>query len=239
MLREQLLDFDRDEAMRRAQLGRWIGDDHARLANATALPARASLEPLATLEERLLRHPAQQDFERRIAAAETATDLARQRNRPSWMLDVSYGFRQGDMQVAMDGMPEPRPDMLSAMVTVDLPLFTKNRQDREIAAARLDERGLHEQHEDHRREMHAMLVEAWNTANRTAELERFYEDELLTLADQSAQAALLAWRANRAMIDDVVMARRVATETRLKHLRLAADRALAQHELDYLAGDAP
>jgi hypothetical protein len=35
------------------------------------------------------------------------------------------------------------------------------------------------------------------------------------------------------------MVRRVATDTRMKHLRLASDRALAQHEIDYLAGEAP
>jgi hypothetical protein len=40
------------------------------------------------------------------------------------------------------------------------------------------------------------------------------------------------------MLDEVVMARRLALETRMKHLRLAADRALAQHEIDYFAGDA-
>jgi outer membrane protein TolC len=234
MLREQLLDLDRDEAMRRAQLGRWIGDDQARLANATALPARASLEPLATLEERLLRHPAQQDFERRIAAAETATDLARQRNRPSWMLDVSYGFRDGEM---MGG--ESRPDMLSAMVSFDLPLFRANRQDREVAAARAETRALHEMHDDHQREMLAMLTEAWSVADRTAALERFYETDLLPLAEQSVQAALLAYGANRSMIDDVIVARRASLEASLKHLRLVADRAQAQYDIDYLVGEAP
>jgi hypothetical protein len=86
--------------------------------------------------------------------------------------------------------------------------------------------------------MSAMLTEAWNTANRTAELERFYESDLLPLAEQSVTAALLGWRSNRSMIDEVVMARRLALETQLKHLRLAADRALAQHDIDYLAGDA-
>lgn len=237
MLREQQLDLDRDEAMYRSQLTFWLGADEASRAGPTALPARADLPPLATLEARLAAHPQQLDYERRLDAARTAVDVAKEKRKPGWMLDVSYGFRQGDMQTSMAGMPEPRPDMLSAMVTIDLPLFTKNRQDRDIAAARLEERGLHERHEDHRRELHAMLVEAWNTVNRTAELERFYEDELLTLADQSVQAALLAWRANRTMIDEVVMARRVATETRIKHLRLAADRALAQHEIDYLAGE--
>jgi outer membrane protein TolC len=234
MLREQLLDLDRDEAMRRAQLGRWIGDDRARLANATALPARASLEPLATLEERLLRHPAQQDFEERIAAAETATDLARQRNRPSWMLDVSYGFRDGEMTGG-----ESRPDMLSAMVSFDLPLFRANRQDREVAAARAEARALHEMHDDHQREMLAMLAEAWSIADRTAALERFYETDLLPLAEQSVQAALLAFGANRSMIDDVIAARRASLEASLKHLRLVADRAQAQYDIDYLVGEAP
>lgn len=237
MLREQQLDLDRDEAMYRAQLTFWLGADDAARARPLALSPRAQLPPLATLEARLAAHPAQVDYERRLDAARTAIDVAKEKRKPGWMLDLTYGFRQGDMQTSMAGMPEPRPDMLTAMVTMDLPLFTKNRQDRDIAAARLDERGLHEEHEDHRREMHAMLVEAWNTANRTAELERFYEDELLALADQSVTAALLAWRSNRTMIDEVVMARRVATDTRIKHLRLAADRALAQHEIDYLAGE--
>ena len=236
MLREQQLDLDRDEAMYRSQFSFWLGADEAARARPTTIGARAELEPLATLEARLSAHPAQLDYERRLDAARTAIDVAREKRKPGWMLDVSYGFRQGDMQLA-DGMAEPRSDMLSAMVTVDLPFFTKNRQDREVSAARLEERGLHERHEDHRREMQAMLVEAWTTANRTADLERFYEDELLKLADQSVQAALLAWRSNRAMLDEVVMVRRVATETRMKHLRLAADRALAQHEIDYLAGE--
>jgi outer membrane protein TolC len=231
MLREQLLDLDRDEAMRRAQLGRWIGDEEARRAETNALPARAALEPLSVLEERVLRHPAQLDYEHRIAAAQSAVDLAEQRRRPGWMLDVSYGFRSGE---EMDG--ESRADMLSAMVSVDLPLFRGNRQDREVAAARAEARGLHEMHEDHQREMIAMLREAWSVADRTAELERFYESDLVPLAGQSVQAALLAYRADRAMIDDVIAARRAALETSVKHLRLAADRAQARYDVEYLAG---
>jgi outer membrane protein TolC len=232
MLREQLLDLDRDEAMRRAQLGRWIGEAEARQAAPDALPARAALEPLASLEARLPHHPAQVDYERRIDAAQTAVSLAQQSKRPGWMLDVSYGFRSGEM----DG--ESRPDMLSAMVSMDLPLFSGNRQDREVAAARAEMRGLHDMHDDHQREMRAMLAEAWAVAARTAELEQYYESDLLPLAEQSVQAALLAYRSNRAMIDDVVAARRVALETSLKHLRLVADRAQAQYDVDYLIGGA-
>jgi outer membrane protein TolC len=231
MLREQLLDLERDEAMRRAQLGRWIGEEEAARAGPFSLPARAVLEPLATLESRLPDHPAQLDFERRIEAAQTGVDLARQGRKPGWMLDVSYGLRSGRMA---DG--ESRADMLSAMVTVDLPLWRSNRQDREVSAALAEARGLHEQHDDHQREMRAMLAEAWNVADRTAELERFYETDLVPLAEQSVQAALLAYRSNRVMVDEVIAARRVALETWLKHLRLAADRAQARYDVDYLVG---
>jgi outer membrane protein TolC len=232
MLREQQLDLDRDAAMYRSQLSFWLGADEAARVQPEGLSPRAELEPLATLEARLAAHPAQLDYMRRIDAARTAEDVARELRKPAWMLDVSYGFRQD----APDGMS--RPDMLSAMVTVGLPLFRGDRQDRAVSAARLDAQGLNERHEDHTREMQAMLAEAWNTAHRTAELERFYESDLLPLADQSVTAALLGWRSNRAMIDEVVMARRIALETRMKHLRLAADRALAQHAIDYFAGDA-
>ena len=231
MLREQQLDLERDEAMRRAQLGRWIGEEEAARAGPFSLPARSELEPLATLERRLADHPAQLDFERRIEAANTGVDLARQARKPGWMLDLSYGLRSGRM---MDG--ESRPDMLSAMVSVDLPLFRSNRQDREVAAARAEARGLHDMHDDHQREMRGMLAEAWSVADRTAELERFFETELVPLAEQSVQAALLAYRSNRVMVDEVIAARRVALETWLKHLRLVADRAQAHYDVDYLVG---
>lgn len=234
MLREQQLDLDRDEAMRRAQLGRWLGEDEAAGAGPFAVPARAELPTLGVLQDRLMHHPAQMDYERRIEAARADVELAEKSKRPGWMLDVSYGLRSGEDPSGMQ-----RADMLSAMVSVDLPVFRGNRQDRQVAAALAEERGLHEQHDDHRREMGAMLEEAWATAHKTGDLEKFYESDLLPLAEQSVEAALLAWRSNRAMIDDVVAARRTALETRLKHLRLAADRAQAQYDIDYLAGETP
>jgi outer membrane protein TolC len=233
MLREQQLDLDRDETMQRARLTRWLGDEDAARAGPFTLPARAELKPLAELEAALPEHPAQVDYDRRIEAARTAVELAQQSNKPGWMLDVGYGIRGGQM----DG--KDRPDMLTAMVTVDLPVFRSNRQDREVAAARAEAQGLHEMHSDHQREMRAMLDEAWGVVERTGDLERFYESDLVPLADQSVQAALLAYRNNRAMVDEVVTARRTALETKLKQLRLSADRAQAQYEVDYLVGERP
>ena len=233
MLREQRLDLDREEAMRRSQLARWLGEEDAARAGPFTLPARAEPAPLATLEARLEAHPAQQDYARRIEAAQTGVELAEQSTRPGWMLDLSYGFRGGEM----DG--KPRPDMVTAMVSVDLPFFRSARTSAEVDSARAEAEGLHQMHTDHQREMRAMLAEAWNEVQRAGEIEKYYETDLLPLADQTVQAALLAYRGNRAMFDDVVEARRIALETGLKRLRIAADRAQAQYQIDYLAGESP
>lgn len=233
MLREQRLDLDREEAMQRAQLARWLGEEDAARAGPFTLPGRAELPPLATLQAGLETHPAQQDYERRIEAAQTGVELAEQATRPGWMLDLSYGFRGGEM----DG--KPRPDMVTAMVSVDLPFFRSGRTSAEIDAARAEAAGLHEMHTDHQREMRAMLAEAWTVVRRTGEIEQYYETDLVPLAEQTVKAAMLAYRSNRAMFDDVVEARRVALETGMKRLRMAADRAQAQYQIDYLAGESP
>ena len=97
-------------------------------ARAAFRPApRPELEPLATLEARVTAHPAQLDYEHRIDAAATGEDVAREGRKPAWMLDVSYGLRG-----RTDDGRQVAPDMLSAMVTVGLPLFGGDRQDRDV-----------------------------------------------------------------------------------------------------------
>ena len=103
MLREQQLDLDRDDAMYRSQLSFWLGAEDAARAQPSGISPRPELEPLATLEARLGEHPAQLDYMRRIDAARTAADVARELRKPAWMLDVSYGFRQD----VPDGMSRP------------------------------------------------------------------------------------------------------------------------------------
>ena len=66
MLREQLLDLDRDEAMYRSQLTFWLGPDDAARVRPSGLSPRVELEPLATLEARLDAHPADEPMSRAL-----------------------------------------------------------------------------------------------------------------------------------------------------------------------------
>jgi len=81
------------------------------------------------LQQYLLPHPAIKALEQRIDASGTEVELARQKYRPEWGLSASYG-RRNDGPGGLD-----RPDLFTVGVTVDVPLFTANRQDRELEAA--------------------------------------------------------------------------------------------------------
>jgi len=87
--------------------------------------------------------------------------------------------------------------MLSAMVSVDLPLFRATARTARSRGARRGAR-LHEMHDDHRREMGAMLARRgrWRPY---AELEQFYETELLPLAGSPCRRAA---RLPREPLDD-------------------------------------
>jgi outer membrane protein TolC len=232
MLRERLLTLRAEQAGANAALERWLALPASELE--TSLPGAQEWPPLGALELRLVDHPSQAEIDRRIEAAETGERLARQRYRPEWEVDVSYGFRDGR---GMDG--STRPDMLSAMLRFNLPLFTRNRQDQEVAAARAETRGLREQLDDHGRELRQALAAALDEAQRAGEIESLYSQRLLVLGEQASRTAALAYANDAADFGEVIDAARALLELHLGRLKAASMRARADVEIAYLVGDMP
>jgi outer membrane protein TolC len=149
-------------------------------------------------------------------------------------VDVAYGFRQGR---GMDGAD--RPDMLTAMLTFDVPLFTGNRQDREAGAARAEARATEARRTDLLRDLEARLRAAHARASRLGELVELYDSEVGRLADVSVEAALAAYRSGDGALADVVDTERRVLELRDRVARARLQHALALAEIDYLTGDLP
>jgi hypothetical protein len=108
---------------------RWLGAQ-ARLARLTGDPDAdvSSDPPLLTVERERLRGgigatPRLTALDADVAAAEAETDLARAAKRPDWRVSTSYGRRD-----------PAYGDMVSVGVSIDLPLFSRKRQDPLIAA---------------------------------------------------------------------------------------------------------
>ena len=165
-----------------AELARWTGDtsraaddapDFARLPYTQA-------QLLGWLERLPVLAPASADVE--TAAAQVA--LARTERRPDWSVEASYGQRSGG-----------RDDMLMVEVGIGLPLFTRNRQDRGVAAREADYQAAVATREDLRRGEAAKVRSAYAQWNGVKAQVALHEQQLLPLAHARSEAALAAYRA--------------------------------------------
>jgi cobalt-zinc-cadmium efflux system outer membrane protein len=131
-----------DVTRARAELGRWTGDP---------APAAVGEVPHYEIDEAALRaaletNPTILVSRSSVQRAEAEVDAARAAKRPDWSWEVGYQRRD-----PMFG------DMLSAGVTVSLPLFAGSRQEPLIAARKADASRAYAQKEDARRALAAQL----------------------------------------------------------------------------------
>ncbi|MBM5812957.1 MAG: TolC family protein [Gammaproteobacteria bacterium] len=230
-LDELRIDRQREREIASARLGRWLGAPApaARIPGFTPAPDVAA-EPESALDS----HPALLVFEHETAAAATEVELARTRYRPALAVELGYGLRQG-----RDAAGRGRDDLLDAMLTIELPLFTRNRQDRELAAARAAARAAQARREQARRELSERFAIALAEIRRRREALALYDGEAHRLAAAAADAALAAYRSGAGGIDAVFAARRQALGLRQRELQLRYELDLAAAEIRYLTGAQP
>ena len=222
-----------EEDRARARLAAWIG-----AAAWQALPAEwPELGTPATLDrikDGLLDHPRLAALKGQAAAADTGIELARQRYKPEFGVELSYGGRGGN---DLDG--SSRADLFSVMLMMDLPLFHKNRQDRYVAASVAESSAaLFERDDMYRRmasegELHAA------TLQRQLERRRLFEERLLPDAGFNAEAAFSAFQAALENLTTLMRARITEYELQLEYTGLLGEILKTKARLDYLEGERP
>ena len=221
-LRDELLQAQRDVLAARAELARWIGDDAERvLADASALQ-RLSL-PREVLLSSIHHHAPLLTLDAQVDLARTEVDLARAEKRPDWSAQLSYAERR-----------EPFSDMVSLQFRVELPLFSRSRQDPLIAARHAQAREVEAQREAELR-MHVAKVStelaAWEAARERVLL---YERERLPLARQRTQAALAAFQSGREALASALQAQVDEIELQRDYAELIEELGTAWAYLQYL-----
>lgn len=228
---EQALLEDRIAALRGegaaalAGLRRWTGP----LAGEPRLgrPELASPPGLEPLRARLAEHPLIAAANARVAAGQAGIETARQQYKPGWMLDVSYGERSG----------MGRSDLFSAMVTLDLPLFSGQRQDRRVAARVAETDSLQHARDDLHREL-LQVMEAEHARWRELRArEQGYEERILPAARHNADSALDAYRNDVTDFNTLIRAQLTELESRLQAQRTRTERLQAQARLLYFVGE--
>ena len=210
-------------ARTRAQLGRWIG-----VAATLPLPAALPLLAAPSADFDAARHPEWLASEAMRDAARLEVDMARQDYKPAWMLDLSYGVRRP--------MPDgtERPNMATAMVTFDLPVFRAKRQDRRLAEKQAMEAGARFESEDKRRELEAMHQSMRAEYAALAERVKIFEAQLLPAMRRESQVTIAGFARDQTEYRDAQMK---VLDTELEYTRVRVDLAKTQAELLYLTGE--
>lgn len=231
LLDDRVTEVKAAEAKARAELARWVGTEAAGRALESPLAAIPAPDPLAELLATLDAHPRVRAAAAMVTAGERGVDLARQAYKPGIAFEIGYGKRFGE-----DPDGEARADLMSAGVTVDLPLFAGKRQDRRLAASQHAATAARLEQDDVRRDLRAEL-EAEHAAWRRLEerLDR-YRREVLPQAEQNAEAAEAAYRSRITPFTTLLRAQTARIESRLQALRLETDAAQARANLAYFRG---
>ena len=212
----------RQRAKAQAALGRWIGADARRPLD--VLADGSPPDSLARLVENLAQHPELTTLNEAVSVAQADAALAREAYKPDWSVDLSYGLRGGG-----------RPDLVSVVVGVDLPLFTANRQDKRLASRLAVVERSEQLRQDRYQSLRAELESAyadWQAANERI---AHFEKEILPLASRRSESALAAYGSDRASYGRVLEARRAETEARLQWLSQQVNRARALIQIRYFS----
>lgn len=219
-LLDRRADYRRQAARATALLSRWLGAESARPL--AALPSRLLPASHNDITAHTANHPHLQVLERQIDVARNDAALARAANKPDWGLEVAYAQRGPQYS-----------NMLSVQVSIDLPLFQANRQDRSVAAKMAQVEQARALREDALRQHQAEAQAIWSDwTAATARLQRF-DDTLLPLSRERTQLALAAYRGGQGPLAAALEARRVEIELRLQQLQLAAEQGRAYAQLLY------
>ncbi|KTC80152.1 Outer membrane efflux protein [Legionella steelei] len=230
-LDEQQVQITQQIEQVRAKLGRWIGQEEARRPLAAKLPKLPHLSSLSTLKTNIKSHPLLKADLGSIQANREAVALAKEQFKPGVVFDVNYGVRQGRMP---DGTP--RSNMLTAQVTVDLPIFPKHRQ-----TPRLREQFLHLEsafldRNAHFRDLIEMLISSYAAWEQLVRRDAVFTQKLMPEAKQNAKAALLAYQSATTDMNTVLRAYSGELNIQLEQLNVEIEQLKTRVTLLYLEG---
>lgn len=204
----------------RAALARWIGDDAYRpLPESISMPDFPGT--LASLIAQTDHHPAIGTLDKQIEASATEVALARQSYKPDYSVEGYVAYRK-DFS-----------DLVGIQFSTPLPFFTRDRQDRGLAAALAQSRASEDRKQDLLRELHAQVRQDYVDRQHYEERVTEFDASILPDAQRRLEAARGAYASGRSNFDTVLLARRGLLEIQLQRLALAVEAARAQVHLGY------
>ena len=206
-----------------------LATDAARIRFATqTLGSRAAdspLPPLATLQELALNQNAQLRERRAMIAAQSARiALAERAAKPDIDLSVQYGQRA------------QRPDMISAIVSIPLPINKWARQDQEIAEARAELAALQAERTGEVNKVRAEVARLASDLERNRTQLALYAKAILPQSQAAVSSSLASYQAGKSDLLTVLDNQGILFEYTTANYRALVDFAKTLADLEAVVG---
>ncbi|RDV29128.1 TolC family protein [Alteromonas aestuariivivens] len=193
-----------------------------------------TLDPLADaglsrseLARRLAGHPAILAIDVSQQVAHKETELARQQNQPQWGVNASYAYRDS----APNGMD--RADFFSVGVTFDLPLFSENRQDKQVSASVAMAESVKTEKLLTLKAMLSQVEKGLRQLARLRQRDGLYSEELLAQVREQSEASLTAYTNDDGDFAEVIRARIAELNAKIAALQIEVDILKITAQLNY------
>ncbi len=240
-LQDHELQINQKREVAIAELANWVGASLDASELSVLFPDLPALPILADLESNIEFHPAVSIEKARLGVTRKGVAIARAKYKPKWMVDLSYGLRFGEnmnLNDQGDVVASKRSDFLSAMVSVELPFFTKNRQDQRLNARGHEVNAAADSVDVRRRVLQKLLTTAYANWMRLGERLEFYKTKILPQGAQFSESSRKAYQSRISDFSDLTKARLRELDSHLLALALRVERAKAHYDLQYIAGEA-
>jgi outer membrane protein TolC len=230
-LDDRLTQIEQEISKQRFKLSEWVGEPSSKRPMQAQLPVliEDELLPRALDESRtfLGAHPKVLEINTQLDVTRKDIELIRESEKPGWNLNLSYAYRDD----AQDG--SDRADFFSAMVTVDLPLFTENRQQKQRKSQQFQMQSKQDQRDALLRKMLAELAQLQVNETLIEQRKMRYQNSLIPQAQQRAEAAMQSYQSGNGVFSSVMQAYMDSLNTELDGYRLSIDQLKNQASAMY------
>lgn len=160
-----------------------VSENMVTIADQTSLYRRA--EAVRPLLEKTRKH---------ISAAQSRLDLAEKDYYPDFKVGVAYGDRRGDNPIAQGGS---RSDLLSLMVSVNLPIHTDRRQSKAVQQRSFELTQNRYALQDKQNAVRADISLAATNYQRAQEQFALFKQGIIPLARQTVSSMLAGYQVNQ------------------------------------------
>ena len=212
------------------QLSRWLSvNDHAFKAN---LPVWNTPNSVRIISEKIQQHPLLKIDRLESDVSQKDIELSEQQYYPGFNVGVVYGFREGTNMTT----GQPRSDFIGAQVTMDLPFFTSNLQDRELEASTDRYASMKAKEQADYQQLSSELKTTFANWKLLSDQSQLYQDNLVPEAEMYARSTEVAYQNKQTDFPTLVLAYLQDYNTQLAALKTQVSLLKTQINLLYLQG---